>query len=206
MWGQLDRRGRMLTVASLVAVTAALTAPASATPTQGAETAGVETVALFGGRLINIAEDWGDATACMVWPDTLELPECFRTEADMDARIAELEADADVRLDLVSVSTQPIGQMATSGTNCSGYLKLYDGTSYTGASLYIRGRYQWFDLAPFNFNNKTSSFKIGPCSAYFADLASGGGAWYPTSQTQAYDVAATMVSGWNNDVTSLYIT
>jgi hypothetical protein len=140
----------------------------------------------------------------MVWPEELDRPECFRTEAEMDRRIAELEELIDVGV--LATVRQSGGGAAASGTNCSGYLRLYDGTYYTGAALYIRGRFQWVDLAPLNFNNKTSSFKMGPCSAYFADLSGGGGAWYPTADTQAYDVAATMASGWNNDVTSLYIT
>jgi len=160
------------------------------------------TVAVYNDRIIDVAKDWEGAGACLVWPEAINAPECFDTERQMDRRIAELE-----KLTGNSASTAVGGGgPEAAGTSCSGYLRLYDGTSYTGAVLYLRGRYQWFDLASFNFNQRTSSFKIGPCSAYFADYAAGGGAWYPTSQTQAYDVAATMVSGWNNDVSSVYIT
>ena len=155
--------------------------------------------AVFGSEVIDISEDWGDATACLVWPDQLDVPECFGTEAELEKRVAGIESEG-LGQNLVESAT-----MARSA-NCSGYLKLYDGTSYTGSTLWLRGRVQWFNLASFNFDQKTSSFKVGPCSAYFADLAFGGGSWYPTSATQAYDVASTMLSGWNNDVSSVYIT
>ena len=46
----------------------------------------------------------------------------------------------------------------------------------------------------------------GACSAYFADYEWGGGGWYPTYLTQAWDQNASMISGWNNDVSSVYIT
>jgi len=205
MRARTHRYGRQIPTAIVVALALAL--PASSALAQDEEPPSVETGAVFEGQLIDIADDWGDATACMVWPAVLERPECFRTEAEMDTRIAQLEKDTGLTSEAaLSIGAFGIGGVATAGTNCSGYLRLYDGTFYTGAVLYVRGRYQWIDLASVNFNNKTSSFKIGPCSAYFADLAGGGGAWYPTSATQAYDVAATMVSGWNNDVSSLYIT
>ncbi len=161
-----------------------------------------ETVAVYDDRIIDMAKDWEGAGACLVWPEAIDTPECFDTEKQMNRRIAELEK---LTGNIQSAAVVGGGPEAR-GTSCSGYLRLYDGTSYTGAVLYLRGRYQWFDLVSFNFNQKTSSFKIGPCSAYFADYAAGGGDWYPTSQTQAYDVAATMVSGWNNDVSSVYIT
>ena len=198
-------RGYLLALGLITMFLAATTTPASATANEAGELVSFRTPALFDGEFIDMAQDWGEADACIVWAEALPTPECFRTEAERDARVAELEAKLEAR-NAGSLLSQIGSQAAMRGTNCSGYLKLYDGTFYSGASLYLRGRFQWFDLASFNFNNRTSSFKIGPCSAYFADLSGGGGAWYPTSQTQAYDTATTMVSGWNNDVSSLYIT
>ena len=190
---QLRYRSALVPLIALVALMS-LTAPAAATSELQQEVD--RTDALFEGRVINMASDWEEAEACIVWPEKLSIPECFRTEAEMDARIAELERS----------SGAESGRTVARASNCSGYLRLYDGTSYSGQVLYIRGRLQWIDLAPLGFNQKTSSFKIGPCSAYLADLAGGGGAWYPTGSTQAYDVASSMISGWNNDVSSLYIT
>lgn len=168
--------------------------------THSSESSG--TPAVYGDRQIDMSRDWEGAGACLVWPEAIEVPECFETEEQMNRRIAELEK---MTGDTPRATAVGGGQTA-SGTSCSGDVSLYDGTSYTGAALHIRSRYQWFNLASFNFDQRTSSFKIGPCSAYLADLAAGGGAWYPTSQTEAYDVAPTMVSGWNNDVSSIYIT
>ena len=183
----------VLTFASVAGATAAASTGSAA----GSAGTGGNT-AVFGGEAIDISEDWGDATACLVWPDQLDVPECFANEAELAQRVTGIEAEQATGL--------KHGASAANSANCSGYLKLYDGTSYTGSALWLRGRLQWFNLASFNFDQKTSSFKVGPCSAYFADLASGGGSWYPTSDTEAHDVASTMLSGWDNDVSSLYIT
>ena len=87
-------------------------------------------------------------------------------------------------------------------TQCSSYLKMYDGTWYSGSVLYLRSKYQWHNLVNYGFNQRTTSFKVGACSTYFADYSNGGGAWYPTWATQAYDQSPTMISGWNNDVST----
>ncbi len=84
-------------------------------------------------------------------------------------------------------------------------MKLYDGLYHTGQVLYMRDRLQWINISAFGFSNRTSSFKIGPCSSYLADYNWGGGSWYSTSATQAWDVAYVMASGWNNRVSSVYI-
>ena len=131
----------------------------------------------------------------------LDVPECFDTEAEMDRRIDQLES----RLATASVGASSAAT-ASSGSSCASYLRLYDGTWYTGAVLYLRGRWQWFNLADYGFDQRTSSYRIGACSARFADWANGGGAWYPTSLTEAYDQASTMLSGWDNDVSSVYVT
>lgn len=161
---------------------------------------GAGTPARYGDRVIDLTRGWDGAGACVVWPEKLDIPECFDTEADMGRRIAELEGAA----------ASPIGTLggtaATSSSWCSSALRLYDGTYYSGAVLYLRGRQQWFNLADYGFDQRTSSYVIGACSARFADWRNGGGDWYPTSLTEAYDVAPTMISGWNNDVSSVYIT
>lgn len=179
------------------ALVAGATAAASAGNAPNSADTGGNTAA-FDNEVIDISADWGDATACLVWPDQLDTPECFATEADLAQRVAGIEAEQSTGF--------RYSASAARSANCSGYLKLYDGTSYTGSTLWLKGRVQWFNLASSNFDQKTSSFKVGPCSAYLADLASGGGSWYPTHATQAYDVASTMLSGWSNDVSSVYIT
>jgi hypothetical protein len=191
------RRAGILTTVLLVSIVVG--APVQAADDEVSTPTG-KTEAVYGDRIIDMAKDWESAEACLVWPEVVDMPECFDSEEEMDRRIAELEKMMGSSFDEADLD----GGRAVA-TSCSGYLSLYDGTSYGGASLYLRGQGEWFDLATFNFNQKTSSFKIGPCSAYFADLAGGQGAWYPTAETQAYDVAPTMATGWNNDVSSVYI-
>jgi hypothetical protein len=159
--------------------------------------------AKFEGATLDLAVSWGDAEACLVWRERVSVAECFRTEAQMDARIAQVER---ISHDAGASTLDSAEASATSSSECSGYLRLYDGTSYSGTILYLRSRYQWHNLADYGFDQRTSSYKIGPCSAYLADYVNGGGDWYPTYLTQAYDQAASMLSGWNNDVSSVYIT
>ncbi|MDX2342893.1 MAG: hypothetical protein QNL12_03790 [Acidimicrobiia bacterium] len=195
---------RMTRLGVALAMFIVMAVPVSVLASENERTPAAEpTPALFEGDLIDMSSDWDGAGACMVWPEAVDTPECFRTEAEMDKRIAELErqlpqAEADIR--------QTLGSATMGVTYCSSSVRLYDGTSYTGAVLYLRGRQVWYNLVDSGFNQKTSSFKIGACSAYFADLAGGTGDWYPTSQTQAYDVATSMASGWDNDVSSVWIT
>ena len=174
----------VLTFVAVTPVTIAKAAPVVRSPNS------VE--AIFEGRPIDLATGWGEARACMLWSD-VGVVECFRTETAMDKRIAELERG-------------PYSKIGTaSGSQCSGYVRLYDGTGYSGQVLYIRDRLQWINLSGYSFSNKTSSFKIGPCSTYLADGTWGGGSWYPTSGSQAWDVASVMAFGWNNRVSSIYI-
>ncbi len=187
---------------ALVVAVVLVAAPASAAPgSDGSVSSGAGTTARYGDRVIDLARGWEGAGACVVWPDKLDMPECFDTEAQMNRRIDQLESE----LATASVGISS-GTTATSGWSCASYLRLYDGTWYTGAVLYLRGRWQWFNLADYGFDQRTSSYRIGACSARFADWRNGGGSWYPTSLTEAYDVASTMLSGWDDDVSSVYIT
>lgn len=196
------RRRWAILLATLLTGTLGAVPAQAAGQGEAAESPSAATVALYADRTIDIAQDWEGAGACVVWPEVLDVSECFDTEAQMDRRIGELEAELAIPSSGVAVD----GVTAALGSSCSSYLRLYDGSWYTGAVLYMRGRGQWFNLADYGFDQWTSSFKIGACSAWFADWANGGGAWYPTSQTEAYDVAPTMTGGWNNDVLSIYIT
>ncbi len=149
--------------------------------------------AVFEGDLIDLRAGWGDASACLIWEDA-GVEECFRTEAEMDRRIAELEEE---------FGKESGGSGRAS--QCSGSVRLYDGVSYTGSVLYLRNRLKWINLSPYGFSNRTSSFKIGPCSSIFADYDWGGYPRYSTSATEAWEVAPVMASGWSNRVSSVYI-
>ena len=196
MRAHIDRFTSWSLMALLVVVSAISTTPGvqaeDLSPTDGV-------TALFEGEVINLAEGWGEAKACLIWQD-VGVSECFRTEREMDLRIAELETQ-----NLGNASAIGGGGVVTAGSTCSGYLRLYDRTWYGSPVLYLRDRFQWLNLSGYGFNQKTSSYKVGPCYSYFADYANGGGSWYPTYLTQAYDLSPSMISGWNNDVSSVYI-
>ncbi len=196
------RSHRFRIMAAMAVAVVFVAAPASAeSGSDGSVSAGAGTTARYGDRLIDLARDWEGAGACVVWPDKLDVPECFDTESEMNRRIAELEAE------LASVSAGGWGgTAASSGSSCASYLRLYDGTSYSGAVLYLRERGRWLNLADYGFDQRTSSYRIGACSARFADWRNGGGSRYPTWLTEAYDHASVMLGGWNDDVSSVYIT
>jgi hypothetical protein len=165
----------------------------SATPV-GASSADQEGVAFFEGRYIDLRDGWGEAQACLVI-DTTRPARCFRSEEDLEAHIDNFG--------LAGESGELVVVEAASA--CSSSLRLYDGTNYTGAVLHLSTRTTWINLSSYGFSNKTSSFKVGACSTYLAELSNGGGDWYPTSASIAGKVAPSMASGWNNRVSSVYI-
>lgn len=177
-----------------IAVWAILVSVMVPTPVQAVEgTDNFEAgVALFEGRLIDLRDGWGEAEACMVPDDGPSI--CFRSEHELEAHIGR------------SSSAPALEAVMSSSSTCSSSLKLYDGTNYTGSTLYLYQRSVWINLSDYGFSNRTSSFKVGACSSYLADYSNGGGSWYATSATQAWDVAPSMASGWNNRVSSVYIT
>ncbi len=179
-----------LTVCVVTALVVAAPVGASEASPTGASV-GVEVV--FEGRPIDLTGDWGDATACLIWNE-VGVEECFRTEAEMDKRAAELEKE----LGLASGGSEKTSY-------CSGSVKVYDGVVYTGNVFNFRDRFTWINLSTYGFSNKTSSFKIGPCSSIFADYDSGGYPRYSATETEAWDVATVMASGWGNRVSSIYI-
>ncbi len=171
-----------LMVATL-AVTATTVVPAAAAPPPGSSTA------WFDGRIIDLKQGWGDAKACVIW-NSAGIRQCFRTESAMKLWLSTQKATS---------STQGIN------VTCSTALKLYDGLNYTSSTIWFYDRAQWHNLATFGWSNRPSSFKIGACDSILADGSSGGGDWYPLYNTEAWDVAGTMMAGWNNRVSSLYI-
>jgi hypothetical protein len=160
----------------------------------GTETsaAGRGTRAWYGDHWIDLARDWETATACSVGDDGAF---CFATEAEMDAYLASTGS-------AVAVAAGPI----TLALSCASSLRLYDGTSYTGSALHLSARGTYLNLSSYGFDNRTSSYKVGACDSYFYSGASGSGALYPIGNTQAFDQFTSMLVGWNNTVSSVYIT
>jgi hypothetical protein len=150
------------------------------------------TYGIFNGKVFDMTAGWGDATACYVNDGPLAV--CFRTEAEMDEWIAA--NDAAVGADRA---------LPTTRSSCSGSLRLYEDSGYSGSVLYLTTRLTWLNLSSYGFDQRTSSYIVGPCTATFADLQDGGGTWYPSYLTEAYDFSEWMVAGWDNDVSSVRI-
>ncbi|MEZ5312073.1 MAG: hypothetical protein R2735_16080 [Microthrixaceae bacterium] len=175
-------------IALIFGVLGALTL-AAPTPTS-AESIGIRqsehVLATFEGTTINLTDGWGQARAC--FSDIPGTARCYRTEAAMD--IAE---DA--------------GRQSHAGpwplASCSSTVRLYRGTNYTGGVLALSTRYTYLNLAAYGFDNDTSSYKIGACSARFYDTTSGSGL-YP-GNTGAGASSWLMVLSWDNRIGSIYI-
>lgn len=140
-------------------------------------------MAHFEESLIDLSKDWGEARAC--WSDG-RTTECFRTEGQMDDFVSEKV--------LVSVTT----------LTCPTAVKLYSNTSYGGSVLSLVLRATTINLNAYGFDNLTSSYVIGSCDAKFYDLTNLGLPTYPGSTT-ANSSAASMLTGWDNRVSSIRI-
>lgn len=188
-----------------IGVLAATSSPVSAKDDQEPEPAGEYTAATFEGRVFNMAEDWGDAQACLV-DDGLEMPECFATETEMMRRVDELGlGDPQPTETAIPLSTGGGPITAAASSSCSSSLRLYKGSNYSSPTLYLTTRNGWINLSPLNFNQSVSSFKVGACTVKLADGAWGGPGYYPSSLSTPWHWQATLGGGWNNDFTSVYI-
>ena len=137
----------------------------------------------FEGSFIDLSKDWGEAKAC--WSDG-RTTECFRTESQMDSQINQ-------RFTLKAA-------VAT----CATSVKLYSNTSYGGSVLSLVTRTVPINLSAYGFDNLTSSYVIGSCSALFYDYANNVSPTYPGSTT-ANSSASSMSTGWDNRVSSIRI-
>lgn len=168
-------------------------------------------VATFEGEPINLSISWGDAHACAEIDATVT---CYRTEADMDAAIAELSTASTPAASSTAVSDTRqaafrVGPVAFAGgivtaATCSTSLRLYRSTSYTGSVLLLTSRSIIHNMSTYGFDNDVSSYKVGACSSTFWAGANGSGTVY-TGATDANDQAATMGGGWDNVVSSVRI-
>jgi hypothetical protein len=181
-------------VIALIAATAAVSSGAAAAAPVATGEVGEPTAAVYGSETLDLSEDWGTAGACIELGDTTA---CYATEAEL------LAAHPDVHGGSSSLDRAGAA-VATAAITCSSSLRLYDGTWHTGGILYLSTRGVFHNLSNFGFDNVTSSYRIGACSAAFFSLANGGGSVYP-GYTGAWAQYASMVSGWSNVVSSVYI-
>ncbi|HEV2758899.1 MAG TPA: hypothetical protein VGV86_04955 [Acidimicrobiales bacterium] len=155
-------------------------------------------MATFEGRTIDLAGDWGAATACLVWREG-GVVECFRTNEELEARRAELSPGRPAAGPDASGAA-----VATYAYSCSDPLRLYDYTWYGGRQLMFFDRGYWQNLANYGFEDRTSSYIVGPCPAHLAEHGDGGGWWYPGDTSPGAGEPA-MQWGWQNVVSSIYI-
>lgn len=155
-----------------------------------------ETIATFEGETIDLSEGWGEAAACDVGPAGVT---CYRTEVEMDAALA---AQVTLSTDLVSVHVSLGGALVSLLSTCGSDVRLYSAGSYGGTVLNLNLRGVPISLAAYGFDNLTSSYKIGACSAeFYSGYISGP---YPGSTSPGVQ-SPSMLSGWDNVVSSVYI-
>lgn len=142
-------------------------------------------LALFEGKLIDLSRGWGDARTCVVF-DVDRVAECYRDAATLHARETELTSEVSIL------------------ASCSTPLRLYANTGFAGQELAIYTRGIWQNLSTWGFDNKLSSYKVGACGSHLAENANGGGSWYP-GNTGAGAQSSSMLSGWDNRVSSVYL-
>jgi hypothetical protein len=158
-------------------------------------------IASFEGRKINLAEDWGDATACLVWRQG-GVVECFRSSEALDARAAQLAP----RREATAPSADGGRLLATSSYaysySCSSSLRLFQYNWYSGRQLMFWDRGYWQNLYLYGFDDQLSSYIVGGCYAHLAEYPDGGGWWYPGP---TYPYAGEPVMSWPDVISSIYI-
>lgn len=132
--------------------------------------------------------DSSKRTACVVWNSGVPM-ECFSSETELLAQVSK-RASGPVTM--------------ASSSSCSSALRLYDGTGYSGSVLYVYQRHTWINLSGYGWSNRASSFKVGACDSRLADGSNGGGGWYPTYLSEAWDKSSNMLA-WGNRVSSVYL-
>ena len=191
-----------LSALAVLVFTLAVPAPAGAQTRRGdgrhpvAPVERLPAIALFEGRRINLAEDWGEAKACLVWRQG-GVMECFRSVEALDALEARLapqrrppEPSSDGSL------------FAASSYSCWSSLRLYEHSWYGGRRLSFWDRGYWQNLYLYGFDDQASSYIVGGCYAHLAEHPDGGGWWYPGP---TYPYAGEPVMGWQDVISSIYI-
>ena len=169
-------------------LTTALLAPPQAV---GAAPGRGPSIAQFEGGTIDLRNGWGEATACAT--DGVST-ECFRTEDELD----QFLTTSDTTLQLSA-----LGDVGIQST-CPTVLKLFSNPSFGGSVLALGTRFAVINLSTWSFSNITSSYSVGACSSTFYDGANAVPPVYP-GNTTAGASAASMLAGWDNRISSVYI-
>ena len=154
-------------------------------------------IASFEGRRINLADDWGEATACLVWRQG-GVVECFRSVDALDA----LEARLAPRRAATAPATDDGSLLAASSYSCWSSLRLFEHNWYGGRQLLFWDRGYWQNLYLYGFDDQLSSYIVGGCYAHLAEHPDGGGWWYPGP---TYPYAGEPAMWWQDVISSIYI-
>jgi hypothetical protein len=164
-------------ILSALAVMAAVLVGTSASSSAAVQDTKTGVLATFEGKVIDLSVGWGEARACSSGPSKTT---CYRSEAEMDAKEPAQPGTA--------------GRAAL-GT-CGAALRLYDGSSFGGASLSLTTTGSDIALSGYGFANRTSSYRVGSCSAQLKS----GGSVYP-GNTAPNVSSGSMLAGWDNAIT-----
>lgn len=150
--------------------------------------------ATFEGQRIDLSTGWGEARACLVLEE--DVVECFRTKAEADAREAENGSD---RNDMTAPSG---GDDTIAAVYCGDYAYLCEHQNWGGRCLGFLQRQSNINLSNYGFNDKMTSYDIGPCGVTFYEHANRGGAsLYRGPWAYSSNVGTT----WNDRVSSIWI-
>lgn len=170
---------KLLAIVALVGPGALALAQSGPVTAQGDQSP-PSSLAEYNGRIIDLAVSWEGAQACRI---AEPIAVCFDTEAELDQL------------------PPPEGSSHSLLTDCGSATRLYDGASYGVPVVEIWPRWTVLSLSTYGFSGRTSSYRIGACSAVFYDSS---GNVYPGS-TGAGASSASMASGWNNRVAQVYL-
>lgn len=188
----MTRLRRALTAVGLILALAQASAPklaaAEATPQIGL----TSSLATFENTVIDMSADWGTATACAITPTGNR---CYLNEQKMDLVEFHHIPDKAAAVGIAGISP---------ASSCTTTLRLYTGASFTGTVVSLSTQATWINLSAYGIDNATSSYKVGACSSVFREGVAGTGVTYPGS-TVAGAQAASMVTGWDNTVSSVRI-
>lgn len=106
---------------------------------------------------------------------------CNEVAAELTCYLTQDEADAALTEVVIAAG-------------CTPGMQLYDGTSFTGASITITTQSTWINLSGLGFNNITSSWKAGCVAGRLADGTSGTG----TLSTLSAGGTASSLGTFNN--------
>jgi len=165
---------------------------ADAVPDENVEVG--STLAEFEGQLIDLSKSWGEARACLVMEDRTE---CFRTKEEADARGAEMQER------LRSTESDEVAPDSSSAISyCGDYVYICEHSNYGGKCLAFARRWITRNLTDYGFNDKMTSYIVGPCGVSFYEHINGKGASFYIGPGKSSPHVGFI---WNDRVSSIFI-